>query len=109
MRRSVLPLAARARLGFAGAGPGREAMGEDVPGGPAASPVPEIADVALADLSASVRAGIRDFRRAPLHGILFSGVYVLSGWLLAWLGAGTLRRVSPRRRRGRRDMTVNGP
>ncbi len=65
-------------------------MGEDVPGGPAASPVPEIADVALADLFASVRAGIRDFRRAPLHGILFSGVYVLSGWLLAWLGAGTL-------------------
>ena len=64
-------------------------MSQDVQSESAASPVPEIADVTLAELFVSIKAGIHDFRRAPLHGILFSGVYVVSGWLLVWLGAGT--------------------
>ena len=55
----------------------------------AASPVPEIADVTLAELFVSIRFGIHDFRKSPAHGILFSGVYVVAGWLLVWLGAGT--------------------
>lgn len=67
----------------------REAMSQGVQSESAASPVPEIADVTLAELFVSIKAGIHDFRRAPLYGFLFGGVYVVSGWLLVWIGAGT--------------------
>lgn len=52
------------------------------------SPVPEIADMQLADIGAALDAGIRDFRRAPRFGIFFSAFYVLGGFLLMVLGAG---------------------
>lgn len=55
---------------------------------PAASPVPEVQDVTLMDLAASLSAGVRDFRRAPRFGLFFSAVYVLGGFLMIWLGAG---------------------
>ena len=42
----------------------------------------------LTDLSAALRAGWRDFRRAPQFGLFFSAVYVLGGLALVWLGAG---------------------
>lgn len=54
-------------------------MSQGVRSEPAASPVPEVVDVTLAELFVSIKAGIHDFRRAPLYGILFSGVYVVSG------------------------------
>ncbi len=50
----------------------------------AAAPPAEIRDLAPADLAASLRAGGRDFRRAPLFGLFFSTVYVAGGWLLWW-------------------------
>lgn len=54
----------------------------------APSAVPEIADMRLADLGASLDAGIRDFLRAPQYGIFFAAAYALGGLLLLWLGAG---------------------
>lgn len=55
---------------------------------PEASPVPEVQDVRLSDLGASLDAGIRDFMKAPRFGIFFSAIYVLTGFLMLWLGAG---------------------
>ncbi|GHC15840.1 putative membrane protein [Gemmobacter caeni] len=46
--------------------------------------VPEINEVTFADLGASLRAGWRDFRAAPVYGLAFASVYVLGGWLVAW-------------------------
>ncbi|WP_210527740.1 DUF2189 domain-containing protein [Rubellimicrobium arenae] len=57
---------------------------------PAASPLPEINRLSLADLSYALRAGLRDFRAAPRFGLFFSSVYVLGGFLMIWLGAGTV-------------------
>jgi uncharacterized membrane protein len=46
--------------------------------------VPEINEVDLSDLRASLALGWQDFRRAPLLGLAFSAVYVLGGWLIFW-------------------------
>jgi uncharacterized membrane protein len=46
--------------------------------------VPEINEVDLSDLRASLSLGWQDFRRAPLLGMVFSAVYVLGGWLIVW-------------------------
>jgi len=47
----------------------------------AASP-PVTRDLTLDDIGAVLRAGWRDFRRAPLFGLFFSAVYVAGGILL---------------------------
>ena len=46
--------------------------------------VPEINEVDLSDLKASLALGWQDFRRAPFLGMVFSAVYVLGGWLIFW-------------------------
>jgi uncharacterized membrane protein len=45
---------------------------------------PEVNEVDVSDLRASLALGWRDFRRAPLLGLVFSAVYVLGGWLIFW-------------------------
>ena len=57
---------------------------------PAASPLPQIGQVTVAELYAALRAGVDDFRRAPGYGLAFSAVYVVAGIALVLLGAGTL-------------------
>ena len=49
---------------------------------PSPLPVPQV--LALADLGAALKLGLRDFLRAPLFGLFFSSVYVAGGILL-WL------------------------
>jgi uncharacterized membrane protein len=49
-----------------------------------ASPLPEIRAATPADLSAALRAGLRDFAAAPAFGLFFGGVFVAGGWLLVW-------------------------
>ena len=49
---------------------------------------PVVRTIALADIAASLRAGMSDFRRAPQFGIFFSAVYVVGGFLMIWVGAG---------------------
>ncbi len=49
---------------------------------PAASKVPEIRAMELGDIGFALRAGWRDFRRKPMMGLFFSGIYVLGGWLI---------------------------
>jgi uncharacterized membrane protein len=46
--------------------------------------VPQINEVDLSDLKASLALGWKDFTRAPLLGLIFSAVYVLGGWLIFW-------------------------
>ncbi len=53
------------------------------------SPIPEIATVTFPELYAALNAGLWDFRLAPQFGIAFSAFYVLGGFALFWLGAGT--------------------
>lgn len=47
-----------------------------------------VQNVTLADVFASLRAGVADFRRAPHYGLFFSAVYVVGGFLMFWIGAG---------------------
>lgn len=49
---------------------------------------PAVRSLAFSDLGAVLGAGLADFRRAPQFGLFFSGVYVLVGFGLLWLGAG---------------------
>ena len=55
---------------------------------PAASPLPEIGRITLRELWVCLKAGLDDFRRAPLFGLFFSAVYVLGGFAMLWLSAG---------------------
>jgi len=65
-------------------------MSDNLTDPPAASPLPDIGSLSLSDLWAALRAGLRDFRRAPAYGLFFSAVYVLGGFAMVWLGAGTV-------------------
>jgi uncharacterized membrane protein len=56
---------------------------------PPASPVPEISKVTVVELWTALKAGLWDFRTAPLFGLFFSSFYVVAGLLLVWIGAGT--------------------
>ena len=49
---------------------------------------PRVQNLTTADIRASLRAGLHDFRRAPQFGLFFSAVYVLGGFLMLWIGAG---------------------
>lgn len=53
------------------------------------SPLPEIGRVTVTELFAALRAGARDFRRAPAFGVFFSTFYVAVGLGLTLIGAGT--------------------
>lgn len=57
---------------------------------PPASPVPEVGRLTLAEVWTSLRYGFHDFRRAPIFGLLFAGVYVSGGLFLLAVGAGSL-------------------
>ncbi len=46
------------------------------------SVIPELGEFALADIGGALRAGLRDFLRAPLYGLFFSAVYVAGGLVL---------------------------
>ncbi len=47
-----------------------------------------VRDLTMSDVTASLRAGLRDFRRAPQFGLFFSAVYVVGGFFMLWVGAG---------------------
>lgn len=49
---------------------------------------PAVRRLTGADIAAALRAGWRDFRRAPQFGLFFSAVYVVGGFIMLWLGAG---------------------
>jgi len=54
------------------------------------SPLPQIGRLTLPELFAALRAGWRDFKRAPGFGLFFSAVYVIAGLALVQFGADTL-------------------
>jgi uncharacterized membrane protein len=54
------------------------------------SPLPRIGTLTLGELWAVLKAGVFDFRRAPQFGLFFSAIYVIAGFVLIWLGAGTV-------------------
>lgn len=56
----------------------------------AAAPLPDIAKLTFADLRAALKAGWRDFRRAPGFGLFFSAVYVFIGFGFLVFNAGTV-------------------
>lgn len=53
-----------------------------------AEPAVVLRHLTLSDITAVLRAGVRDFRRAPQFGLFFSAVYVIGGFVLIWVGAG---------------------
>lgn len=54
------------------------------------SPLPQIGQLTLHELWVVLKAGADDFRRAPQFGLLFSALYVLAGFVLLRIGAGTV-------------------
>ncbi len=42
-------------------------------------PMPVVRRTEVADIVAALEAGLRDFRRAPLYGLFFGGIYALGG------------------------------
>ncbi len=58
-------------------------MSQDVEAGQ----LPEPGQVTLAELVVSLEQGWQDFRRAPVYGLFFGGVYAVVGLALAVLGA----------------------
>ncbi|MBU2993499.1 DUF2189 domain-containing protein [Octadecabacter sp. 1_MG-2023] len=55
---------------------------------PAASPMPDIGVLTFTELWTCLKAGLFDFRAAPMFGLAFSAVYVFGGFVMLWLGAG---------------------
>lgn len=49
-----------------------------------AADIPEVLQVEASDLRAALVQGWRDFRRAPLFGMVFASAYVLGGWIIWW-------------------------
>jgi len=47
--------------------------------------VPELAPVEFHMLGEALRRGWRDMWRAPGYALIFSGVYVLIGWIMIWV------------------------
>ena len=45
---------------------------------------PQVVTITLDDVRAALTAGLRDFRRAPLYGLFFGGVYAVGGLLILW-------------------------
>ncbi|SDL69061.1 DUF2189 domain-containing protein [Aliiruegeria lutimaris] len=53
-----------------------------------ASPRPDIAELDRSDILYALDMGWKDFRKAPMFGIVFSGVYVLGGLVLFFVSGG---------------------
>lgn len=51
--------------------------------------VPEMRPVTFPMLGEALRRGLRDFRRAPVCGLVFAGIYVLGGWIITMVTAQT--------------------
>lgn len=47
--------------------------------------VPDLRPVTGAILRQALRDGWRDYQAKPLYGLIFSGFYVLVGWVMAWV------------------------
>jgi len=57
-------------------------MSEAIEAPLAASKVPALRQMELADIGRALRAGLFDYWRKPMRGLFFSHVYVVGGWLL---------------------------
>ena len=57
----------------------------------------EVRPLTPEDLHAVLRAGMRDFIRAPAYGLFFASVYVVCGWIITWvlMSTGTLWWILP--------------
>lgn len=53
-----------------------------------AEPTPRIRSIGAEDVLAAFRAGIDDFRAAPLYGLAFGAIYAFGGLLLLWITVG---------------------
>lgn len=51
--------------------------------------VPPMGAATLPMLGEALRRGWHDMRRAPGYAVIFAGVYVLLGWLMAWITLAT--------------------
>ncbi len=53
------------------------------------SRIPDIHLISVSDIRAALNEGWQDFRKAPVFGLFFAGIYVLGGLALWWLSRKT--------------------
>ncbi|AUQ74020.1 DUF2189 domain-containing protein [Phaeobacter piscinae] len=51
--------------------------------------VPDLQPMTLSTLGQALRYGWGDFRAKPGYGLFFASVYVLAGWIMAWITVAT--------------------
>ena len=51
--------------------------------------VPILGSVSFRTLRTALKRAMLDVRRAPLYGLVFSGFYVLGGWVMIWITSET--------------------
>ncbi|QPH54819.1 DUF2189 domain-containing protein [Pontivivens ytuae] len=51
---------------------------------PATTPLPQIRSLTREDVTASLKAGLNDFQRAPVYGLFFGAVFSVVGIAITW-------------------------
>jgi uncharacterized membrane protein len=72
---------------------------------------PKLRPITVSDIFESLRAGLADFRAAPVPGLFFANFYVLGGLVMTWITyiTGSTILAGPRGHGLSADRRIRGP